>query len=139
MKTTPSLISTHDIPFVSWSTMISLNLLGFVRKEKKLLTLPAISGSVKLTKSLHPTLHTLTKFWYEFQDKGVFSNQSIFVKQLRFYGEIFFIFVSEANAKYVLGCQHSVVRMVSSGEFQNTVTFQYAPPKEEQLQASDMC
>ncbi|XP_045184149.1 corticotropin-releasing factor-binding protein-like isoform X2 [Mercenaria mercenaria] len=46
---------------------------------------------------------------------------------------------SEANAKFVLHCQHSVVRMVSSGEFHNTVTFQYAPPKEEELNASDMC
>ncbi|XP_060558622.1 corticotropin-releasing factor-binding protein-like [Ruditapes philippinarum] len=46
---------------------------------------------------------------------------------------------SDAPEKFVLGCQHSVVRMVSSGIFHNTVTFQYSPPKEEEINATDMC
>lgn len=46
---------------------------------------------------------------------------------------------SEANAKFVLGCQHSVVRLVSSGEFHNTVTFKYAPPIEQEKATSDTC
>lgn len=46
---------------------------------------------------------------------------------------------SESNAKFVLGCQHSLVKLVSSGEFYNTVTFQYTPPTEEQIGTSDMC
>jgi len=40
---------------------------------------------------------------------------------------------SEKNLDTVLGCQHSVVRMVSSGAFYNTVTFQYSPPLPEEL------
>lgn len=44
---------------------------------------------------------------------------------------------SESSAKFILTCQHSVVRMVSSGEYQNTVTFQYAPPQEDELQSRD--
>ncbi|XP_052241654.1 corticotropin-releasing factor-binding protein-like isoform X1 [Dreissena polymorpha] len=39
---------------------------------------------------------------------------------------------NEKEANFVLSCQHSVVRMVSSGEFHNTVTFMYAPPAESQ-------
>ncbi|XP_052814291.1 corticotropin-releasing factor-binding protein-like isoform X2 [Mya arenaria] len=40
---------------------------------------------------------------------------------------------NEDKAKFVLGCPHSVVRMVSSGEFHNTVTFMYTPPHETAL------
>lgn len=33
----------------------------------------------------------------------------------------------------VVGCQHTVVRLVSSGKFYNTATFSYRPPMEEEL------
>lgn len=36
----------------------------------------------------------------------------------------------------VVGCQHSVVRLVSSGNFYNTVTFSYRPPMQEELSMS---
>jgi hypothetical protein len=52
---------------------------------------------------------------------------------------VYIFWLSDAPEKFVLGCQHSVVRMVSSGIFHNTVTFQYSPPKEEEINATDMC
>ena len=36
----------------------------------------------------------------------------------------------------VVGCQHSVVRLVSSGNYYNTVTFSYRPPMQEELSMS---
>ncbi|XP_060558615.1 corticotropin-releasing factor-binding protein-like [Ruditapes philippinarum] len=47
--------------------------------------------------------------------------------------------INYSPEKFVLGCQHSVVRMVSSGIFHNTVTFQYSPPKEEEINATETC
>lgn len=41
-----------------------------------------------------------------------------------------------AKSKIVLGCENSVVRMVSSGKYYNTVTFQFTPPVVEELDSS---
>ncbi|ESO85083.1 hypothetical protein LOTGIDRAFT_131128 [Lottia gigantea] len=40
----------------------------------------------------------------------------------------------------VMGCQHSVVRLVSSGDYYNSITFAFQPPSNEDLQKNlDIC
>lgn len=47
---------------------------------------------------------------------------------------------TDKTVKVVLGCNHSVVRMVSSGDYYNTVTFEYAPPSEDEIpQTQSVC
>ncbi|KAL4216516.1 hypothetical protein ACF0H5_024239 [Mactra antiquata] len=43
------------------------------------------------------------------------------------------------NPTYILGCQNSAVRMVSSGDYHNTVTFMYSPPTVDDISEQDMC
>lgn len=46
---------------------------------------------------------------------------------------------SEENVKVVLGCQHSVVKMVSSGEYYNTYSFTYSLPAEDEVHETNLC
>ncbi|KAK3095817.1 hypothetical protein FSP39_019604 [Pinctada imbricata] len=37
----------------------------------------------------------------------------------------------------IVGCQHTVIRMVSSGQFYNTITFLYTPPSNDEFAMAD--
>ncbi|KAL5020033.1 hypothetical protein ScPMuIL_002925 [Solemya velum] len=86
---------------------------------------PIIEGEIGLTdKCAHPAGSDLVEIM-----NGNGLDTSIMTKRAAFCG----MESGAENKGVVLGCQHSVVRLVSSGKFYNSITFLYTPPTDEEL------